>query len=124
MPLYAKSCLKLAQPVAWKGGILYELYKGSGAHEAMESHRSIFLASCPGKALQKLMRNKVSFSIGSALDGLHCGWKKGAAVTLPSLAVQLLCRHSKRTNQSFAAFLLDVKCASYSVIREVAVGGV
>ena len=123
MPLFAKTCLKLEQPLAWSGGVLYELYKGSGAHDVMENHRSIFLASCPGKALQRLFRHKVSASIGHTLDGLHCGSKKGAPVTLPSLAVQLLCRHSKRVNRSFAAFLLDVKCAYYSVIREVAIGG-
>ena len=124
LPLMMKSCLRLVQPLAWTGGVLFELYKGAGAHQLMENHRSIFLASCAGKSLHKILRAKVTATIGAQLDGLHCGSRKEAPVTLPALAVQLLCRMHKRLNRSFGVFLLDVKCAFYSVIREVAIGGV
>ena len=121
-PLMMKSCLQMIQPLSWTGGVLFELYKGSGMHQLLESHRSIFLASCAGKSLHKILRAKVNNAIGSSLDGLHCGSRKQAPVTPPALAVQLLCRFHKRLNRSFGVFLLDVKCAYYSVIREVAIG--
>ena len=124
LPLMMKSCLQLVQPLAWTGGVLFELYKGSGAHQLQENHRSIFLASCAGKSLHKILRAKVNDAIGGTLDGLHCGSRKHAPVTLPALAVQLLCRQHKAQNQSFGVFLLDVKCAYYSIVREVAIGGV
>ena len=123
-PVYMKTCLKLLQPLSWTGGVLFELYKGSGAHQLIESHRSIFLASCAGKSLHKILRTKVTAEIGPDLDGLHCSSRKQAPVTLPALAIQLLCRLHKQNKHAFGVFLLDTKCAYYSVIREVAVGGV
>ena len=122
-PLYMKACLKLLHPVSWTGGVLFELYKGSGAHQLMENHRSIFLSSCAGKPLHRILRAKVTAEVGQTLDGLHCGSRPHAPVTLPALAIQLLCRLHQRRKHSFGVFFLDTKCAYYSVIREVAVGG-
>ena len=75
-PLMVKSSLCLAQPVQWRGGVLFEAYKNSGSPSLSDSYRSLFVSSVPGKCFHRILRNKASTVIEAVLDPLHCGGRK------------------------------------------------
>ena len=61
--LYVKSVLSGRQPIQWRRGILYGAFKGSGAQEVAESHRSLYISSFASKVLHKALRQKVDSQV-------------------------------------------------------------
>ena len=47
--LFLKSALRIQSPLQFRGGYLFELYKGKGPQSDMSKYRSILLADCIGK---------------------------------------------------------------------------
>ncbi|CAE7241226.1 Pol [Symbiodinium sp. CCMP2592] len=121
-PLYLKSLLTFRQPIQWRGGVLFELFKRSGMQSQVESHRSIFLSSHLGKALHKSLRTKIRGEVQCSLHPLHFGTRDSAPVLFPSLYVASHFRRCRRLGRSAAALFVDTKSAYYRVIREVATG--
>ena len=102
--------------------ILQEAYKQSGCPSKPESHRSLYLASQPGKLLQKALRKKIGPTLQQTLHPLHCGPKTGAPVTLPAMAVHRINKLFRAKNVFRGIFCLDTKSAYYRIIRQLAVG--
>ena len=121
-PLVLKCTTKVMQPLQWTGGILFEAFKNSGLQTAMESYRSLYVASIPGKLFHRVMRQKFAGGASSHLHGLHCGARAGCSVTTPSLALHLMTRLAKDRALSAATLFLDTKTAYYAVARELATG--
>ncbi len=59
-PLIVRIMTQGIQPVAWRGGILHELYKGRGLHRECTSHRGIFLADVVGKLYHAMLRRRLA----------------------------------------------------------------
>ena len=121
-PLMVKAALNLIQPVQWRGGILFEAYKRSGSPASVESYRSLFVSSVPGKCYHRILRNRAAGLVEDTLGSLHCGGRKGRPVTLPSFAAQLISRAHKTMRHSLVTLFLDTKSAYYRVVRELAFG--
>ena len=121
-PLMFKTTAKLQQPLQWAGGVLVEAYKGSGLAAEVESFRSLFIASVPGKVYHQFLRSKLGTLIQDIVASTHFGARKGAPVVLPALAVRLFGCWARDTGQSIALLFLDIRSAYYRVLREVAVG--
>ena len=124
VPLVMKSALRIVeQLLQWTSGVLFEAYKHSGFQAAMESYRSLCVASIPGKLYHRVLRQKFARSANHHLGGLHCGAKEGCSVTTPSsLALHLMTRLAKDGSLSAATIFLDTKTAYYAVARELAMG--
>ena len=118
--LYAKCFLFARTPIQWAGGVL-EAYKDSGSTSTVESYRSLYVASQPGKLLHKALRQKMGRSLEQTLHPLHCGPRLGSPVTLPAMAVHLLNRLFLAKGVS-CAVCLDTKSAYYGTVRQMAVG--
>ena len=123
-PLVMKSTLQVAQPLQWKGGLLYESYKKTGAADKLESYRSLYVASVPGKLFHRVLRSRLNQRTSEQLGGLHCGAKAGSSVSTPSLALHLLVRAAARNKRSAAVIYLDTKTAYYAIVRELALGNI
>ena len=54
--LTAKAALVLKQPLHWRGGILQEAWKRTGARDSACSYRSLFVSSVVGKGFHRLLR--------------------------------------------------------------------
>lgn len=59
-PILLKMVCRLEEPLQWKGGSIFPLYKGKGSHSECESHRGILLTSVLGKALRSSLRTKLN----------------------------------------------------------------
>ena len=121
-PLILKCMTKVVQPLQWTGGILFEAFKNSGLQTAMESYRSLYVASIPGKLFHRVMRQKFAGQANHQLYGLHCGAREGCSVTTPSLALRVMTRWARDRKLSTATIFLDTKTAYYAVARELATG--
>ena len=121
-PLYAKSILACTQPVQWRGGLLQEAFKGSGLPSALDSYRSLFISSIPGKILHKHLRSRMGDLLEKQLGPLHCGARPGAPVTLAAASIAFLQRICQQKQWSMACLFLDARAAYYKVLREVAMG--
>ena len=58
-PISFKASLRLEEPCQWKGGTLFELYKGSGNAQVCENNRGIFLSDIFGKSHHKSSREEL-----------------------------------------------------------------
>ena len=104
-----KSLLLGRQPLQWRGGVLFEMYKQSGAQCEAASHRSI--SSFIAKALRRVMRNKVAEETEAFLHPLHCGTRPGMPVLFPSLFVLEHLRKCQSRGLCAAIVYIDTKAA-------------
>ncbi|CAE6948720.1 unnamed protein product [Symbiodinium sp. CCMP2592] len=121
-PLYLKSLLRGRQPIQWRGGILYEAFKGAGAQWDPGNHRSLYISSFVGKALHKTMRAKINDHLDNFLHPLHCGSRKGLPVLFPSLFIVQHLRWCFQSHRSAAVIFVDTKSAYYRLVRQIATG--
>ena len=121
-PLYVKASLSICRPLQWRGGLLFECYKGSGGPHTAGNYRSLYVSSVVGKGFHKLLRKRMRETVGCTFHSLQCGAKPGMAVSAPALAVQLMARHAKRVKQAVSFVFLDTATAYYRIARELAVG--
>lgn len=59
LPLMVKAVLTTHEPLAWKGGRLFALYKGKGDPSDPGSFRSIFLSELAAKLLHAMVRTRL-----------------------------------------------------------------
>ncbi|CAE7386010.1 unnamed protein product [Symbiodinium sp. CCMP2592] len=121
-PLYVKALLGGRQPLQWRGGVLFEAYKGAGAQCDVSSHRSLYISSFIGKSLHRVMRGKVRDQLDAFLHPLHCGSRQGMPVLFPSLFVVEHLRRCLQQGLSTAVIYVDTKAAYYRLVRQLATG--
>ena len=110
-PLYNKATLSCLQPTQWRGGVLFEAFKGRGSAAALSNFRSLFISSIPGKSLCKILRKRLCPVLVSSLHETHCGIAKGRGVTLPTHMLRLVLRKLNRDSRPAAALFLDTATA-------------
>ena len=123
-PLYVKAALACQQPLQWKGGILFECFKGKGSAAEMANFRSLFISSLPAKAMHRIMRSRLRAAVEDTMHELHCGVCKGRPVVLPTHVLRLALRQLKVSKHSGAVLFLDTATAYYAVIRDLVLGDV
>ncbi|CAE7254963.1 Pol [Symbiodinium sp. CCMP2456] len=121
-PLFVKSLLGGTQPLQWRGGILYEAYKGSGLQSQVDNFRSLFISSFLGKSLHKALRNKIQQQVESFLHPLHFGSRRHSPVMFPALFVASHLRRCKAQKLSASVLFIDSRSAYYRLARELATG--
>eukprot|EP00439_Symbiodinium_sp_Y106_P079440 s29_g18.t1 len=121
-PLYVKALVRGRQPIQWRGGVLFEAFKGSGAQCDTASHRSLYISSFVGKTLHRVMRTKVREQIDSFLHPLHCGSRPGMPVLFPSLFIVEHLRRCVQQGLSTAVIYVDTRAAYYRLVRQLATG--
>ena len=121
-PLMTKSMLLLRQPLQWRGGLLYEAYKGAGQRSSPSSHRSLFVSSVVGKLYHKLTRRKIQGIVDSGLHEFHLGARRGQPVLYPAAYVLSFLRKARARGTSAAILFLDAEAAYYKICRELATG--
>ncbi|CAE7291897.1 unnamed protein product [Symbiodinium sp. CCMP2592] len=121
-PLYVKSLVLGRQPLQWRGGVLFEMFKQSGAQPEVANHRSIYISSFLAKTLHRVMRDKVKDETEAFLHPLHCGTRPGLPVLFPSLFVLEHLRKCQQTGLCSALLFVDTKAAYYRLVRQLATG--
>ena len=71
-----KTALYVQTPIQYKGGSLFPLYKGKGAHIDMDKYRSILLADVVGKVSARAHRLDNLSALTAELSG-EFSWQCG-----------------------------------------------
>ncbi|CAE7374664.1 Pol [Symbiodinium sp. CCMP2592] len=121
-PLFVKALVLGRQPLQWRGGVLFEMFKQSGSPAEVANHRSIYISSFIAKALHRVMRDKVKDETGAFLHPLHCGTRPGLPVLFPSLFVLEHLRKCQQRGLCAAMLFIDTKAAYYRLVRQLATG--
>ena len=121
-PIFTKAILRGRQPIQWRGGLLIEALKRSGAEMTLSGHRSLFVGSVLGKAFHRFVRSRVIGVTEDVLRDTHFGARRGATVTQASHVAVLFEAVQEARRRSSAVLFMDAKSAYYCVIRQMVYG--
>jgi hypothetical protein len=120
--LFTKTALYVQAPIQYKGGSLFPLYKGKGAHIDMDKYRSILLADVIGKVSARAHRLGNLQALTADLSGefsWQCGGVPGLGTEFPVLAIRMLQEKAKAEGTSIGLIFVDARQAFYAVIRKL-----
>ncbi|CAE7197504.1 unnamed protein product [Symbiodinium sp. CCMP2592] len=126
LPLFQialKASYRLAEPVHWKGGSLFAIWKRKGSMRQCESFRGILVSSAPGKAFHSALRRKAAPFLDSVAGSLQIGGRPGYPVQLANHTVRSFQSFCQNNGLSSAVVFLDLKEAFHRVVRPLLTGG-
>lgn len=115
-----KTVLHSHEPLQWKGGRLFPLYKGKGQMGDVTKYRSILVSNHLGKAVHKTIRFSTYSAFSAFLHASQLGGRKAAPVTLRVHYARAFVRHLKTSKLAGALVMLDLKEAFYRIFRALA----
>ena len=113
--LLLKLCVRRDEPLLFKGGTQYYLWKGKGSPSECENSRGILVSSVLGKALHSVLRRKCLPSFRSAASPLQVGGQPRYPVTYAAHVVRMF--QSLHRCGSYGLLFVDLKEAFYRVVR-------
>ena len=120
--LFLKISLRSAEPLQFKGGTLYAVWKGKNNPSICSSHRGILVSSTTGKAFHRLLRDRAVGTLQNVSADMQIGGLPKFPVVLASHYVRLFqegCQHQRR---SHGLLFLDLREAFYRVVRPLLTG--
>ena len=124
LPVFLKACLKVQEPITFRGGDLVCLAKRAGQVLQCDAYRSILVSSVPGKLYHRSLRESLKHLLVADQPAFQAGVAPGQGIEATALAVRsfhMLCR-AKRVPASLTFF--DLQAAFYQVIRQSLVPGI
>ena len=120
-PLMAKSALRCAEPLRWRGGEVCAIPKVLTASTQVEHFRSILLADFSSKISHGMLRRRLLPAIQSYRVNMQAGGIPGLGTDMLHLFVQSFMQHAKHQGVSSAALFIDIKQAFYRACRPLLV---
>ena len=121
-PLFLKVGVYMAEPVQWKGGVLFEIFKGKGAMDDPTSYRGILVSSHVAKAVHNAYRQPTMEQFRQHASPMQLGGLPGKGVDMASHGIRAFFQIAKARGESAALFFLDIKSAYYRLVRQLATG--
>ena len=116
-PLFLKSWVWMADTLAFKGGRVMPLYKGSGGRDSIDSFRSICVTSVVTRCCQAVLREKIMAGIRPHLPDLQIGGLPGMGTDYASQALRAQMALAVASKASFAVIFIDLAQAFYTTSR-------
>ena len=121
-PLALKLALRIEEPLTWKGGHLFALYKGKGSTAECSSHRGILLMNVMGKITRASLRKWINEPYLVAGHSMQLGGKPHQQAQFGAQLTRSFLRWCKSNNKSAAVLFVDIASAFYKALREIATG--
>ncbi len=116
-PLALKVTALAFEPLSFKGGLLFKLYKGSGAHSLVTSFRGILLVDCLGKNIRKIIRGKLLTAGQEYFLDSQRGSLPRRGTDQAGHAVRLFLEWCTLKLRTGVVLFVDAVSAFYSVVR-------
>ncbi|CAE6923113.1 unnamed protein product, partial [Symbiodinium sp. CCMP2456] len=123
--LYAvilKCAMRVEEPLHFKGGSLYAVWKGKSSPAVCSSYRGILVSSTIGKAYHSLLRKKNVPTLEAVASPLQVGGLPKRPVTLAAHVVRLHQAWCISEDTSHAVIFLDLREAFYRIVRPKVTG--
>ena len=115
-PLALKTAACRTEPLLWRGGETFPLFKQKGSGSLFTSYRSILLSSLLAKRFHSWIRTSLVPHFIHLAEPLQCGVAGGLNTAHLSLLVRTFQGHMRSRNLSHGLLFLDFQQAFYSVI--------
>lgn len=119
--LFLKMWLLRSEPVHWKGGLLYPLWKGSGPWDDPSKFRGIVLLNVLGKRWHSLLRQKILPHAEAQKLPSQFGGFPGQQPGFATCAVRTFANICKHAELNDACIYLDLRSAFHHLIRQLAI---
>ena len=116
-PVVIKALLTGIEPVSWRGGLLFALYKGKGSPQEPTNYRSIFLSDIQAKIHHGWIRTKLEQLWDRTTTSIQFGGRKHRGTDVTHHLIQAIQAYARVRLCSTALLFLDLKAAFYSVQR-------
>ena len=120
-PLFMKMAIYASEPVHWKGGILFAVYKSKGETCNPTSYRGILVSSHVGKVAHGLFRKMAVPGFVQMAMPLQCGGIPKRSVAFAAHSCRLQQHAAQRAKMSTGILFVDIKSAYYRLLRELCV---
>ena len=107
----------MEEPIHFKGGSLYAVWKGKATPTQHSSYRGILVSSVVGKAYHRILRSRCVPALQNVASPLHIGVLPKRPVTLVARVVRLHQQWCRRDNASYALLFLDLREPFYGIVR-------
>ncbi|CAE6969206.1 unnamed protein product [Symbiodinium sp. CCMP2456] len=121
-PVIMKCALRIEEPIQFKGGSLYAIWKGKSSPSACSAYRGILVSSTVGKAYHKILRARNVGALEAAATPLQIGGLPRRPVTLAAQVVRLHQAWNRDSGLSHAVIFLDLREAFYRIVRPLVTG--
>ena len=121
-PVILKCAFRLEEPLHFKGGSLYAIWKGKASPSLCSSYRGILVSSTVGKAYHKILRSRNVRPFEAIASPLQVGGLPRRPVTLAAQVVRLHQSWSHKAQMSFGVLFLDLREAFYRIVRPLVTG--
>ena len=118
-PLYTKMALCIQEPLAFRGSLLVNFFKGKGEPGPFENDRVIYLGATPSKHYHKWMRSRAVTHVGDAIHDDQCAVKRNRTCIFTNHTVKCAQMYAHANNMSISVQFADIKSAFYKVVRQV-----
>ncbi|OLQ03718.1 hypothetical protein AK812_SmicGene13326 [Symbiodinium microadriaticum] len=120
--LILKCALRVEEPLHFKGGSLFAIWKGKSSPSRCDAYRGILVSSTVGKAYHSVLRSKNVPTLTTAMSPLQIGGLPRRPVTLAAHVVRMHQSWSISSHLSQAVLFLDLREAFYRIIRPMVLG--
>ena len=119
--LYIKILVCQKEPLAWKGGTLYPIYK-KGPTTDVKNHRGILVQNVPAKPLQAWLRQRTMEWAEQHRHPMQLGGFSKQQVQYGSQATRLHLRICEARGLPGAVLFLDISSAFHHLLRHLLMG--
>ncbi|CAE7657229.1 unnamed protein product [Symbiodinium sp. CCMP2592] len=120
--LILKCTMRIEEPLHWKGGSLYAVWKGKAAPHQCHAHRGILVSSVVGKAYHKMLRQRNVPALAGVATAFQIGGLPQRPVTMASHMVRAFQSWACGNGFSLGIIFLDLREAFYRIMRPLVVG--
>ena len=113
--LVLKFAVRRDEPIIWKGGLQYHLWKGRGSPSLCANHRGILVSSVVGKAAHSILRKRCVPEMLRIGTDMQVGGLPRFPVVLAAHAVRLY--QGAFVRNSTVIVFLDLRDAFYRLVR-------
>ena len=110
------------QPLSWKGGAYFPLYKGKGSPQDPSSFRAILIGNVIPKLYHKIVRQRLMKAVEPKLLPFQIGGVPKMTVSYAAHFLLSLRQHAEHFKRSTAIIFFDLKSAFYRAQRSTVVG--
>ena len=116
LPICLKALIAGEEPVSWRGGRLFALYKGKGSPQQPDSYQSIFLSNVRAKLHHSWIRKSFEKLWHCTQSSVQFGGRKARGADLTHRIIQAAQLHARVQRRSMGILFLDLRSA-FSVSR-------
>eukprot|EP00434_Breviolum_minutum_P035323 symbB.v1.2.031260.t1/scaffold3609.1/size53966/2 len=113
MPLMLDFFKHFQQPITWKGGSYYPLFKGKGSYQLPGNFRAILIAYSVPKLFHRIVRARLARQVAPQMLPFQIGGIKQMSVHFAVQFLNELRARSNRNKCSSAVLFFDLKSAFY-----------